>query len=100
MPGVRIKFLPSANAKLILKTLSVGLAMKKSEIGIDEPAAGPFAQVTPEECRCNTGPKTLKLPVLSPYRKGFSRVTGLCISVVKGFVGNDCAGAPITPEKT
>ena len=39
--------------------------MKKSVIGIDEPAAGPLAQVVPEEFLWNAGTKTLKLPAES-----------------------------------
>jgi hypothetical protein len=40
MPGVRIKCFPWAKALLIAPKWSVGLAMKKSVIGIDEPTAG------------------------------------------------------------
>jgi hypothetical protein len=65
MPGVKIKCFPWARALLIVPKSSVGLAMKKSMIGIDEPGAGPLAQVVPEEFLCNAGTKTLKLPAES-----------------------------------
>jgi hypothetical protein len=64
MPGVKIKCLPSASAALIFAALSVGLAMKKSVIGIVEPGAGPFPQVIPAEFLCSAGTKILKLPLL------------------------------------
>ena len=73
MPGVSIKFLPRSSSKLILAALSVGFAMKKLAIGIDEPAAAPSCQVVPDEFVCSAGTKTLKLPLASIYRNGFSR---------------------------
>jgi hypothetical protein len=53
MPGVKIRFCPRARATLIAFAESVGLAMKKLVIGIDEPGAGPFPQVIPEELLCD-----------------------------------------------
>ncbi len=61
--------MPRARARLILIALSVGLAIKKLSIEIDEPAAGPFPQVIPEEFFCNAGTKTLKLPSQVPKTK-------------------------------
>jgi hypothetical protein len=65
MPGVKSRFWPWASALLIFCTLSVGLATKKSVIGIEEPGAEPLPQVVPEEFLCNAGTKTLKLPAES-----------------------------------
>ena len=47
MPGVKIKCFPWARALLIAPKSSVGLAIKKSVIGIDEPGAGTLPQVVP-----------------------------------------------------
>ena len=65
MPGVKIKCFPWARALLIVPRLSVGLAMKKAVIGIDEPGGGPLPQVIPAELLCTAGTKTLKLPAES-----------------------------------
>src|SRR5690242_9248859 len=100
MPGVKIRFWPCASALLIACTLSLGFATKNRSIGIDVPAAGPLAHVVPDESWRTAGTKTLYFPSESTYRNGRSRVTGLVGSVVYGGFGNDCAGAPCTPENT
>jgi hypothetical protein len=53
LPNHEITIRRAPLAHGIVPKSSVGLAMKKSVIGIDEPGAGPLAQVVPEEFLCN-----------------------------------------------
>ena len=57
-PGVRIRFLPRASWLLIVATESDGVAMKKSERGIERPGVGAFSQVGPAEFVRAAGMKT------------------------------------------
>src|SRR3954451_951335 len=57
-PGVNSRFRPSARASLIASTVSDGLAMKKSEMGIGGPGVGPLPHVVPDESCCADGTKT------------------------------------------
>src|ERR1700740_3277908 len=105
MPGVRMRFLPEANALLIVAALSVGCAMKNFSIRTDDPGVAPAAHDAPTELSCTAGTKTLYFPSESTYRYGSSRVTGLVASVVYGplhgdTLGKHWAGAPTTPENT
>jgi len=56
---VKIRFLPRASALLIVCASSVGLAMKKSSIGMELPAVVPLSQSAPIEFVCAAGTKTL-----------------------------------------
>src|SRR5512135_2202592 len=104
MPGVRMRFIPVARARLIAAAVSDGLATKNFLIGIERPGVGPSAQVVPAESCCGEGAKTSNCPEASAYRYGASRVTGLVASVVYGPphapAGKHWAGAPTTPENT
>src|SRR5450759_17799 len=100
MPGVKIRFWPSASALLIAWALSEGLAIKKVAIGIEWPGVWPPVHVAPEELNWTSGTKTLKWFIESTYRNGFSRDSGLVDRVVYGGVGNAWAGAPTTPANT
>src|SRR5262245_13915467 len=101
-PGVKIRFLPLDSALLIDWMLSVGLAMKKSSIGIEWPGVGPFAHVVPRESTRAAGTKTLKWPLAPTERYGRSRDAGFMSSVVYGFGGGGkfWDGAFTTPAKT
>src|SRR4051794_29542883 len=82
------------------RTESDGRAMKKSLIGRERPGVEPSAHVVPREPDCALGTKTRRFPPPSTYRNGFSRLAGVVASVVYGWSGNDCGGAPFTPAKT
>ncbi len=58
-PGVRIRCWPRASALLMSCTVSSGVAMKNSVIGMLRPAVSPSAQVTPRESCCAAGTRTL-----------------------------------------
>src|SRR3954454_23431868 len=100
MPGVKSRFLPRESARLISLTPSAGLAMKKSEMGMDRPGVGPAAHVVPRLRACASGTNTLQRSWPSTRRNGFSRERGVVSRVVYGGSGYDCAGAPCTPAKT
>ncbi len=55
---MKIRFSPRESALLIACALSDGLATKKSPIGMDEPAVGPFSHEAPDEFRCAEGTNT------------------------------------------
>jgi hypothetical protein len=67
---------------------------------MEEPAVVPLVQLAPDAFVRSDGTKTRYLPVLSTYRNGFSRETGVVPSVVIGGDGKVDAGAPCTPENT
>ena len=67
---------------MIAWTLSPGLAMKKSEMGIECPGVGPLDQVVPLPFLWTSGTNTLQLPLPSTVRNGASRETGFVASVV------------------
>ena len=52
--------MPCESALLIDLTLSVGLAMKKSSIGIEWPGVWPLAHVVPDVLKRASGTNTLK----------------------------------------
>src|SRR5258708_4575216 len=99
MPGVRIRFLPRASARLISLVGVLGLASKNVERGMDRPASWPLAQDGPDELCWTAGMKTSKPPCEFEYRNGFSWVTVLVGRTVFcwHWPPNTGAGAPTTP---
>src|SRR5579884_2842736 len=74
--------------------------MKKCLIEMTRPGVAPLLQLVPTELCWTAGTMTSNLPDESVKRNGSSRVTGLVGRVVYGGLGNDCAGAPTSPENT
>src|ERR1700677_946949 len=58
------------------------------------------SQSAPELSFLIRGTKTLKVPLSSTNRNGFSAMIGTLSMVVKGLSGHEPPGAPCTPAKT
>src|SRR5690242_3615706 len=69
-------------------------------MGSEVPGAAPPVQSGPCAPERRAGTNTCQPPEESTYRNGFSRVTGLCATVVYGGLGKPVAGAPVSPTKT